>query len=98
MPQFQGRPPVTTSAFVRVARETAVLLDSESVTVIVTDFDEKNGHLVAKELQADGHELTFLRVEVTADSDWDDLVANTAVMERLLGPAARRVLESIEEG
>ena len=37
----------------RVARETAVLLDSESVTVIVTDFDEKNGHLVAKELVRD---------------------------------------------
>ena len=52
----------------------ARLFAREGATVVMGDIIEEAGRDVAREIAAAGSEVTFLRLDVTSPSDWEDAV------------------------
>jgi NAD(P)-dependent dehydrogenase (short-subunit alcohol dehydrogenase family) len=60
---------VITGAGSGIGRETALLFAREGASVVVADVDEDNGQETAEQIRSQGSPATFVRADVTSESD-----------------------------
>ena len=46
----------------------------EGAKVIITDIDEEDGEITARQIRESGGEAVFVRLDVTSEEDWEDAV------------------------
>ena len=52
----------------------AWLFASEGARVVVTDIDDEDGEMTARQIRESGREAVFVRLDVTSEREWDDAV------------------------
>jgi len=77
MDRVKGKVVVITGAASGLGRGTASLLAREGATVILTDINEANGQEAAEEIRRDGGEAVFMKLDVTSESDWSNVIEKT---------------------
>ena len=69
---------VVTGAASGIGRRTAIEFARQGALVVVADVDGKNGPEVVAKLNSDGHRAVFVRADLTAEADCENLVAVAA--------------------
>ena len=55
----------------------ARMFAEEGAKVVLTDIDTDSGERTAAELQADGRDVVFVKLDVTSESDWENAINAT---------------------
>lgn len=74
---FSGRVALVTGAGAGIGRATALAFAAEGLQVVVSDIDAQGGEATVQAIRATGGEASFVRCDVTRDSDVAALVAST---------------------
>ncbi len=72
-----GKVAIVTGAASGIGRGSAVMLAKEGAKVVVTDLDETAGQATVDEIVAAGGEAVFLCQDVTNETRWTEIVAET---------------------
>lgn len=78
MAQLTGKIALVTGAGSGIGRGTAIALAEAGATVIVADVDEKGGRETCEAIAAKEGKARFHKLDVTAESDWESLIAQVA--------------------
>ncbi|PKQ09369.1 MAG: 3-beta hydroxysteroid dehydrogenase [Alphaproteobacteria bacterium HGW-Alphaproteobacteria-12] len=70
MDRLQGKIAIVTGAAKGIGAATAKRMAREGAKVVCSDFDEAGGQAVADEIARDGGEATFIRHDVTDETQW----------------------------
>ena len=76
--RVQGKIACVTGAAKGIGRGIALKLAQEGATVVATDIEAEAGQRLVEEIQAVGAEGIFLHHDVTAEADWQAVVAAIA--------------------
>jgi len=74
MGRVEGKVALVTGGASGMGRADAVLLAAEGARVVVADLNESDGQAVAESI---GANAVFLRLDVTDEGDWRDVIAGT---------------------
>jgi NAD(P)-dependent dehydrogenase (short-subunit alcohol dehydrogenase family) len=77
MGRLQDKVAIITGGGTGIGRETAILFAREGAKVVVTDVDEERSRAVAAEIAWSGGETLSLRLDVSDESQWKGVVAET---------------------
>lgn len=77
MKRLEGRVALVTGAASGIGRATALRLASEGAAVAVTDIQDEAGATAVEEIKAAGGKAAYFRLDVTNESEWDEVVAAT---------------------
>jgi 3(or 17)beta-hydroxysteroid dehydrogenase len=98
MGRVEGKVAIITGAAMGLGRAQAQLLASEGASVVVTDIAEAEGEATLASLARPG---LFLRHDVSSESDWERVAAETVQrfggLDILVNNAAIMIVGSIEE-
>jgi NAD(P)-dependent dehydrogenase (short-subunit alcohol dehydrogenase family) len=75
--RVQDKVAIITGAGTGIGRETGILFAREGAKVVVTDVDEERSRAVAAEIAWSGGETLSLRLDVSDESQWKGVVAET---------------------
>jgi 3(or 17)beta-hydroxysteroid dehydrogenase len=79
-----GKVAIITGGAHGMGESEALIFGREGATVVVADVDETAGRQVAAKIGADGGKARFARLDVTSESDWEDVIrATTGAYGRL---------------
>ena len=79
--RLAGKTALITGAASGMGAAEAKLFAREGATVIVTDVTEDMGQQVAAQIEGDGDSATFVRLDVTSEDDWNEVVSQTVEQE-----------------
>lgn len=77
MGRVAGKVAIVTGGAKGIGRETALLLAREGASVVVTDVDEGGIKKVVEEIAASGGKASCMRHDVSKESEWESVVAQT---------------------
>lgn len=77
MGRLDGKVAIVTGSASGIGAATASLFASEGAKVVLADIDETNATAVANEIVSSGGSAIYLRLNVTSDSGWRDVIAQT---------------------
>lgn len=77
MERLEGKVAIVTGASGGIGAATARLFAREGAKVVVADMKVAEGREVAEDIKLDGGEATFISLDVTKESDWQDLISKT---------------------
>jgi 3(or 17)beta-hydroxysteroid dehydrogenase len=77
MDRVKGKVVVVTGAASGLGKGAASLLAKEGAKVILTDINEVGGKEAAEEIRRDGGEATFMKLDVSNESDWREVIKKT---------------------
>lgn len=77
MGRLEGKVSLITGAGSGIGAATAKLFAQHSSTVIVTDINEKQGQKTAQEIQNEGGQALFLRLDTTQEDEWENVINKT---------------------
>jgi 3(or 17)beta-hydroxysteroid dehydrogenase len=77
MNRVKGKVAVITGGASGIGRATALLLAEEGAKVVVADINEANGRKVADEIKRAGGGALFVKLDVTSEKDWGELIKKT---------------------
>jgi 3(or 17)beta-hydroxysteroid dehydrogenase len=79
-----GKVAIITGGAHGMGQSEALIFGREGAAVVVADVDETAGRQVAAKIGADGGKARFARLDVTSESDWEDVIrATTGAYGRL---------------
>jgi NAD(P)-dependent dehydrogenase (short-subunit alcohol dehydrogenase family) len=78
MGRVEGKTAIVTGGASGIGEACAKLLAQEGATVVVSDIDRSGGARVTKEIEEAGGKACFLEHDVTSESRWQEIVAETA--------------------
>jgi NAD(P)-dependent dehydrogenase (short-subunit alcohol dehydrogenase family) len=79
-----GKVAIITGGAHGMGESEALIFGREGAAVVVADVDETAGRQVAAKIGADGGKARFARLDVTSESDWEDVIrATTGAYGRL---------------
>lgn len=79
MGRVDGKVALVTGGAKGIGRASALMLAREGAKVVLTDLDEVQGSVVAREIAAAGGEALFLAHDVTDEAQWERVVARCVV-------------------
>lgn len=77
MNRLAGKVAVITGAASGQGRAAALLFAREGANVVIADFDEEGGRLVAQTIVSDGGHASFFKVDVTSEDEVAKLIQHT---------------------
>lgn len=77
MGRVQGKVALVTGAALGLGRAAALMLAREGACVAVTDLKEPEGRSVASEIARAGGKAAFFRHDVSSETDWRSVIAQT---------------------
>lgn len=77
MDRVKGKVAIVTGAASGLGKGAASLLAKEGAKVILTDINEAGGKEAAEEIRRDGGEAIFLKLDVSNESDWSEVIKKT---------------------
>ncbi|MEH7125128.1 glucose 1-dehydrogenase [Bacillus sp. JJ1773] len=77
MSRLEGKVAIVTGASSGIGKATAELFAKEGAKVIVADINESDGHVVVDEIKSKGHEASFIKLDVTSESSWENVTSQT---------------------
>ena len=77
MDRVKGKVAIVTGAASGLGRAIASLLAKEGAKVTVTDINEVNGKEVAEEIRREGGEAIFIKLDVSSERNWNELIEKT---------------------
>jgi len=77
MDRVKGKVIIITGAASGLGRGAASLLAREGAKVILTDINEVKGNEAAEEIRRDGGEAAFMKLNVSSESDWSEVIEKT---------------------
>ena len=102
MNRVKGKVALITGAARGLGKAQALLLAEEGARVVVTDILETDGKKVAEEIGRKGGEAIFLKLDVTNEQDWQEVIRRTLsqfgrldVLVNNAGVMLRKVIEDI---
>lgn len=75
MSRFEGKVALVTGSASGIGRETAERMAAEGAKVFIADMQEDAGKEVAQGIVAKGGEATFVKMDVSSESDWERVIA-----------------------
>jgi NAD(P)-dependent dehydrogenase (short-subunit alcohol dehydrogenase family) len=72
-----GKVAIITGGAHGMGESEALIFGREGAAVVVADVDETAGRQVAAKIGADGGKARFARLDVTSESDWEDVIRAT---------------------
>lgn len=101
MGRVDGKIAFVTGGANGMGRYHALLLAREGATLVVTDMDEKGGHAVVDEINAEGGQARFIKLDVACPSDWKSAVEHTIAtfgrVDILINNAGILVLSTVQD-
>jgi 3(or 17)beta-hydroxysteroid dehydrogenase len=79
MDRVKGKVAMVTGAASGLGRGAASLLAKEGAKVILTDINETGGKEAAEEIRRDGGEAVFMKLDVSSESNWGEVIEKTLV-------------------
>lgn len=77
MERVKGKVAIITGAAQGLGKADAVLLAKEGAKVVITDILEEIGRETAQEINASGGEAVFMKLDVSNESEWIEVVEKT---------------------
>ena len=77
MDRLEGRVALVTGGASGIGRATALRLASEGASVVLTDVQDDKGEAVAKEIEGTSAKARFLHHDVSSESEWASVIAET---------------------
>jgi len=77
MDRVKGKVAIVTGAASGLGRGAASLLAKEGARVTLTDINETDGKEAAEEIRRDGGEAVFMKLDVSSESDWSEVIEKT---------------------
>jgi len=77
MDRVKGKVAVITGAASGIGKATASLLAKEGAKVVIADINEADGKKAADEIGREGGESLFVKLDVTSEQDWSELIKKT---------------------
>ena len=75
--RLEGKVAIVTGGAAGMGAAECRLFAREGAAVVIADLDEEGGHEVETQIRSDGGAATFLSLDVTAEEDWNALIATT---------------------
>ena len=75
--RLEGKVAIVTGGAAGMGAAECRLFAREGAAVVIADLDEESGHEVETQIRSDGGAATFLSLDVTAEEDWNALIATT---------------------
>ena len=77
MGKLEGKTALVTGGGTGIGRATALLFAREGAAVVVVDLYEEGGHEVVEQIRAAEGVASFVRMDVTAEEEWNALLSST---------------------
>lgn len=77
MDRVKGKVAIITGAASGLGRGAADLLAKEGAKVILADINETDGRKAAEEIKRDGGEAVFMKLDVSREGDWSEVIKKT---------------------
>ena len=77
MRRLEGKVAIISGAGSGIGREGVKLFASEGAKVLFGDVQDEKGKGLESEVRKDGGEVTYVHLDVTNESDWQDAVSKT---------------------
>jgi 3(or 17)beta-hydroxysteroid dehydrogenase len=101
MNRVKGKVALVTGSASGIGKATAQLLAKEGATVIVSDINVAGGGVVARQIKQDGGVATFIKLDVTKESDWvkamEKITERFGKLDILVNNAGDTVVKSFED-
>lgn len=99
--RVKGKVAIVTGAAMGLGQAISECLAREGAQVVLTDIDAATGEKAAAAIRARGHAAEFLKLDVTEDSEWrqvvDDVVARHGRLDILVNNAGVALLKPLPE-
>ena len=101
MRRLEGKVAIISGAGSGIGREGVKLFASEGAKVLFGDVQDEKGKGLESEVRKDGGEVTYVHLDVTNESDWQDAVSKTIELyggiDILVNNAGVYVAKNLEE-
>lgn len=97
MSSVHGKRALVTGAANGIGAATARVLAEAGAEVFLADIAVADGEAAVAQLQAAGHTATFIRLDVSQESDWAAAVEQVGELDVLVNNAGIVIVSSIEE-
>jgi NAD(P)-dependent dehydrogenase (short-subunit alcohol dehydrogenase family) len=77
MDRVKGKVAIITGGASGIGKATASLLAKEGAKVVIADVNEVNGKKVAEDIGREGGEALFVKLDVTSEQDWSEVIKRT---------------------
>lgn len=77
MNRLNGKVAIISGGALGIGAATALLFAKEGAKVIVGDINVKEGEQVAEEIRKDGGEAMFVKLDVSKEEDWKNIITET---------------------
>lgn len=75
MGRLEDKVAIITGAAVGIGNGDAWLFSREGAKVVIADIKEVEGQMLAEDIKREGGEAVFIRIDVTKESDWKNLMS-----------------------
>jgi len=77
MNRLKGKVSIVTGSAMGIGEATANLFAEEGSKVVVADMDTVNGERVVRNIKSKGGEAIYLKLDVTKENEWKDVIKKT---------------------
>jgi NAD(P)-dependent dehydrogenase (short-subunit alcohol dehydrogenase family) len=77
MDRVKGKVAIVTGGASGIGKATASLLAKEGARVVIADVNEADGKKAAEEIKREGGKALFLKLDVTSEKDWSEVIEKT---------------------
>ena len=77
MDRLKNKVAIITGAAMGIGEGDATVFAKEGAKVVVADIDSFNGQRVVDEIKKDGGEAAFIKLDVTSEENWKNVIAET---------------------